>query len=129
MHHAAAGDLQPAGVLADAATRAAAQHAGHVDFGRRLGEREVRRPQAHLQVALEERFEEAVQHGLHVREADALADHQAFDLVEHRRVRDVVIVAIHAARRDHRERRLARAACARICTGEVCVRSSLPSGK
>ena len=38
---------------------------------------------------------------------DALAHHQAFDLVKHRRVRDVVIVAIHAARRDQRERRLA----------------------
>ena len=49
-----------------------------------------------------------MQHRLHVGERDALGDHQAFDLVEHRRVRDVVIVAIHAARRDHRERRLAR---------------------
>ena len=49
-----------------------------------------------------------MQHGLHVREGDALVDHEAFDLVKHRRVRDVVIVAIHAPRRDHRERRLAR---------------------
>ena len=55
--------------------------------------------------------QEAVQHRLHVGEADALVDHQAFDLVEHRRVRDVgslrytrpgAITANGALAREHR---------------------------
>src|SRR5262245_52722489 len=39
MDHAASRDLEPARLLADAATRAVAEHAGHIYFGRRLGER------------------------------------------------------------------------------------------
>ena len=53
------------------------------------------------EVPLEERLEEPMQHRLHVGEADALVDHQALDLVKHRRVRHVMIAAIHASRRDH----------------------------
>ena len=71
---------------------------------------------------------EAVQHRLQIREAHALVDDQPFDLVEHRRVGHVRVAAIDAARHDHAQRRLV-AQHARICTGEVCVRSSRPSGK
>ena len=99
-------DLEPAGLLADAAAGAAAEHALDVDLGRRLGEGEVRRPEAHAEVALEELLHELVQHGLEVREAHALVDQQAFDLVEHRRVRHVGVAAIDAARHDHAQRRL-----------------------
>ena len=104
MHHAAAQHFDPAGVLAQPATRAAAFHAGDVHFCRRFGERKVRRPQPHGQVALEERFHEAMQYGLEVREAHALVHQQAFHLMEHRRVRGVRIHAIHATRCDDRQR-------------------------
>src|SRR5579862_4498236 len=55
MHHAAAGDLEPAGVLAGAAPPSLAEHARHVDFGGGLGEGEVGSPEPHRKVALEER--------------------------------------------------------------------------
>ena len=46
MDHSAAEDLEPAGLLADAATRAMAEHALDVDLGGGLGEREIRRAAA-----------------------------------------------------------------------------------
>ena len=64
-----------------------------------LDEREVRRAEAHVEVvALEEGAAELRERALQVGEADALVDQQALDLVEHRRVRLVVVPAIHAAR-------------------------------
>ena len=81
----------------------------HVDFQRRLGEREERRPEPHLDVVdLEERLAEFLQHPFEVAEMRALVDHQAFDLVEHRRVGLVGVAAIGAARADHADRRLLR---------------------
>ena len=55
----AAGHLQPARVLAHAATLAAAEHALDVHLGRGLGEREVRRAETDAELALEEALEEA----------------------------------------------------------------------
>src|SRR5215470_19115897 len=46
MHHARTQDLEPAALLAEPAARAAADEAQHVDLGRRLREREERRPEA-----------------------------------------------------------------------------------
>ena len=46
-----------------------------------------------------------MQHRLHVGEAHVLADHQPFELVEHRRVRHVRVAAVDAARGDDGERR------------------------
>ncbi len=63
---------------------------------------------------LEEALDEGVQHRLQVGEADVLAHHHAFDLVEHGRVRHVRIDAIDAARRDHRQRRPLRAHAANL---------------
>jgi hypothetical protein len=53
---------QPARLLADAAARAAAEDAFDVDFGRRLGEREIRRPETDAEVALEVLLHELMQH-------------------------------------------------------------------
>ncbi|ABA47491.1 hypothetical protein BURPS1710b_1895 [Burkholderia pseudomallei 1710b] len=95
MHLAGTGNLEPlTGVLA------VLEH--HVDLGRRLGEREIRRTEAHENVvALEEFLQEIRISALQVREADVLVDPQAFDLVEHRRVRRIAVDAVRAARRDH----------------------------
>ena len=98
VHHAAAEDLEPAGLLADAAAGAVAEHALDVDLGRRLGEREVRRPEAQAARLLEELLGEAGEHALEVREADVLVEHEALDLVEHRRVRHVRVAAVDRAR-------------------------------
>lgn len=112
VHHAAAQHFHPAaaGRVAVAADHALAVLPGEadIDFGRRLGEGEIAGAQAqHDVVALEERLEEGLQRPLEVAERDALVDHQAFDLVEHRRVRGIRIRAIDAARRDDADRGLA----------------------
>ena len=114
--HAAAEDFEPLAGLADG-------FGADVDFGRRLGEREVRGAEAHLDlIDLEEGFAELFQAPLHVAEVRGLVDDEAFDLVEHRRVRGVAVHAVDAARRDDADRRLlahhgadlhrARCACA-----------------
>jgi hypothetical protein len=59
-------------------------------------------------------------------EVNVLADHQTFDLMEHRRVGGIAIAAIDAARRDDAQGWLPPAASiARICTGLVWVRSTI----
>ena len=53
------------------------------------------------------------QRALQVGERDALADDQAFDLVKHRRVRQVeIVLAIHRTDRDEPHRRIVAAPCA-----------------
>src|SRR5512139_1097616 len=107
VHHAASQHLQPPGVRADAAAFAATHHAADVHYGRRFGERKERRPEAHRQiVALEEVAHEVGEHALQVGERHRLVDPQAFDLVEHRRVRHVGIAAVHPSRRNDAQRRL-----------------------
>src|SRR5579875_1552640 len=94
VHHAAACDLEPARLLAHAASLAETEHARHVPLRRRLGEREIGWPQPHAELALEKRLDEAVQDRLQIREADVLPDDEPFDLMEHRRVRDIGVAPI-----------------------------------
>ena len=102
VHHAGAEDLEPAAGLAD-------RGGVDVDLHRRLGEREVRGAEAHLDVVdLEERLAELLQRPLQVAEVGRLVDDQSLDLVEHRRVRRITVDAIDAARRDDADRRLLR---------------------
>ena len=99
MHHAAAQHFQPA--------RAAVRLLpGDVDFCARLDERKVAGTEAHLEIALEERTHELGQRALEVGERGVFVDQQAFDLVEHRRMRLVAVAAVDLARRDHPQRRL-----------------------
>src|SRR5690606_34971075 len=98
MHHAAAHDFQPAGLLAHTATLAAAHHALHVDFGGRLGEGEERGAETHTQRLLEEHPQEFLDGALEIGEVDVLVNQQAFDLVEHRRVSDIRVATVNAAR-------------------------------
>src|SRR5258705_9864464 len=88
MHLAAAGYLEPTGLPADPATRSAAKYAAHVDFGRRFGEREKRRPKACSQLLVfEELAQEIGENAFEIGEAHRLVDPKALHLVEHRRVR------------------------------------------
>ena len=95
VHHSAARDFQPAALQR-------ATHESHIDFGRRLGEREEGGTEAHLQVvAFEEAAQKICNHALEVGKTHRLADPHTFDLMEHRRVGRIGIDAIDAARRNH----------------------------
>jgi hypothetical protein len=93
MHHAAAEDLEPAGVLAHRAADPAAADAADVDFGAGLRVREEAGTEAHRRAGAEERLGHRQQRALQVRQRDAVADHQALALVEHRRVGEIEVVA------------------------------------
>src|SRR5882757_7378058 len=82
VHHAATENLEP--ILAFAETDfALVAPALDVDLERGLGEREERRPEAHVDVIdLEERLAELVQNPFEVAEMRNLVDNEAFDLVE-----------------------------------------------
>src|SRR4029453_18823678 len=82
MHHAAAENFEP--ILAFAETDLAlVAPALDVDFERRLGKREERRAEPHVDVIdLEERLAELVQDPFEVAEMRALVDDEALDLVE-----------------------------------------------
>src|SRR5438552_6579293 len=96
MHHAAAENFEP--VLAFAETDLAlVAPALDVDLERRLGEREERRAESHVDVVdLEERLAELVQNPFEMAEMRALVDDEALDLVELRRMRRIGIDAIGA---------------------------------
>ena len=94
MHLARAGNFKPL----------AGQRPGlelDVDLGAGLGEREVAGPETqHQVVGLEEGLAEIQVGDLQVLEAHVLAQPQALDLVEHGRVRGVVVDAVGAAGHD-----------------------------
>ena len=80
-----------------------------VELGRRLGEREVVRPEPAGEVAAEERLRERVDRAGEVRHRDATIDDETLDLMEDRHVRRVGRVAAeHTAGHDHVDRRLDR---------------------
>ena len=104
--HAAAEDLDVAGAFAQATAGSGAEHAGDIDLGAGLGEgkNEGRRRMSTRIKKRRAKYRACPR----VSEADALIDDQPLDLVEHRRVRRVVVFAIHLARRDDAHRRLLR---------------------
>ena len=98
MHHAAAEDLEPVFALAEADLVAFAG-ALDVHLHRRFGEGKERGPEAHAHLLdLEEGAAEFLQHPFEVGQIGALVDHQALDLMEHRRMGLVGILAIGPAR-------------------------------
>lgn len=71
----------------------------HVHLRTGLGEREIGRTQARLDVCAEHRPSEVVQGSLQVGHRDPLVDHEAFGLMEHRTVSRVNLIGpIHPAR-------------------------------
>ena len=111
VHHAAAEDLEPAGPLAHATVqpRPAARSAADVHLGAGLGVREEARTEPQLALGAEQLAQNGEQRALQIGERDVLADDQPFDLGEHRRVREVEVVApVDAAGRDQPHRRLVR---------------------
>ena len=84
--HAAAAELDPPGPAARPAAGPGADRTGHLELGRRLGERKVGRPQpgvhARAEIGVRERLDGAGQ----VAEGDAPVDDEPFDLVKDRQV-------------------------------------------
>ena len=106
--HAAAENLHPVGAFADA-QHAAFTGAADIHFRRRFGEREIARAESHRQIGhLEEGFGEIDQAAFEMAHMSVLIDHQPLDLMEHRRMGDVGIAAIGAARRNDAVGRLTR---------------------
>ena len=88
-------------------------------YGKKLGRKRTRA------LGAEQLAREREQRALQIGERDAFADDEPFDLREHRRVRQVeVVAAVDAARRDEPDRRLVRLHVADL-HAEVCVRSSV----
>ena len=105
--HAAAQQLEPSAVLADAAAGAVADDAGELELERRLGEGEVVGAPLQRRVRTEERSREEFEGALEIAHRDPLVDAESLDLVEHRHVGRVVIAPIRLARNDHPLRRTA----------------------
>src|SRR5580704_7978874 len=106
MDHAAAEDFEPILALAEPDLPAGTA-ALDVDLERRRSERKEAWTEAHADMRhFEESLAEFLQHPLEVGERRALIDHQAFDLMEHRRMRLVGIAPIGAAGADDPDRRL-----------------------
>src|SRR4030095_14740835 len=92
MHHATPENLDPAGLLADRAAGAATLVATDVDLGAGLGIWKEAGSQPDLHVA-EERGDHRLERSLEIRHRDVLADDQRLELLEHRRVRQIEVVA------------------------------------
>ena len=82
VHHTAAQDLEPAGMLAHTATPAIAQNALHIHLSGWLGEGEVAGPEARLATAPEHALGEIGQCSFQVGETDVVAHSQPLDLIE-----------------------------------------------
>ena len=80
--HAAAQNLDPACVLAEATALAATQHARNIHLGAGLGEREIAWAKAYLCVGAKELLGKIEQHLLKVGKRHVLVDIETFDLVK-----------------------------------------------
>ena len=106
MHHAAAKNFHPAVAGADL-DRLTLAGIFHVHLGRRFRERkEVRAEAGFDTVDFKEGAHEVDEAAFQVPHMRALLDDEAFDLVEHRRVRRVPVIAVDPARHENADRRL-----------------------
>ncbi len=108
MHHPRAEDFQPSRLRADPAPRAAAEKAAHVHLRRGLGERKEARAEADRRAGAEHLPGEELERALEVSHGDVPVHGEAFHLVEHRRVGDVGVAAVHLAGADDPDRRRLR---------------------
>src|SRR5687768_5133070 len=107
MHHAAATNLEPPGAFADGAAGTVAEDAAneHLGAGFRVGEEAW--PNLDFRVRLEQLAREGCESALQIPHGHVLSDDETLDLLEHRRVCQVEIIAtVHLARHDDPHRRL-----------------------
>src|SRR5262249_62249035 len=92
MHHARAGDFDPALATLE-------RFRFHINLEARLGEREEVRTKLHFGSRTEKFAHEKLERAFQIRDADVFIDIKSFDLVELRTVRRVeFLVAISSAR-------------------------------
>src|SRR5664280_1485696 len=99
MHHSATQNFQPTRALTNAAIGSSigaffTENASYIDFCSRLYERKIAGSKANFALAVQS-VDKLCQHALEIREAHPLIDQEPFNLVEHWRMCDVVISAIH----------------------------------
>ena len=105
MYHAATQHFQPARVTAHTATVTGTHHTLDIDLGRWLGKRKIRRPESHGQIFLFEKgTQEFIDQSLQAGKAGMLIDQQTLHLVKHRRMRQIGITAVNAARGNNPQR-------------------------
>ena len=108
VHHAAAENFEPIPTGANLQF-AALSRAADIDLGRGLGEREIARPETHRQILdIKKGAAELDQTAFQMAHMGRPVDHQPLDLMEHRRMRRVVIGTEGAARDDDADRRRLR---------------------
>src|SRR5579859_1179064 len=106
VNHAAAEQLDPSALLADAAAFAPALEATDGNIGAGFGEGKERREKARLHAGAEERLHGMVERALEVAEGDVAVYRQALDLMEHGRVSSIgSVTAMHFAGDHHAHRR------------------------
>ena len=106
VHHAGAEDFHPSITRADFDRFAFLVYFTSISALGSVNGKKCGRKRASTFVDFEEGFDEIDQATFEVAHMNAFFDHQAFDLVEHGRVRRIPIVAIDAARRENADRRL-----------------------
>src|SRR5262249_45314420 len=101
-------DLQPPRRLAQRTRRTAALagKACDVDLRARLGEREETGAEPQARLAPEDALQCHRQYALEVTKGDMAVYHEAFDLMEHRRVRHVVVMTVARPGDNRAQRRL-----------------------
>lgn len=104
--HAEATNFKPTGLLAETTAVAATAHALQVDFAARFYEGEEAWAQTGFQVRAVNGFKELIDDAFHIGHADVLIDDEAFDLVEHRRVRRIGVATERPAGSDDAHGRL-----------------------
>lgn len=95
--HARAQNFQPAGLRTHPASFAATHDALNVHFRARAGERKKTGPEPHGRAFSKNLLHENIHDAFEVAEGNVAVDHEAFDLVKHRRVGDVGVAPVHFA--------------------------------
>ena len=106
MHRTCPQDFYPAGATTTTTPVRATDGAGNIHFRTRFREREKVGPKAHARLRTEHLLREGGEDTLQLAKGDMRIHEQPFHLMEHRRVRDIVIDAVSLARHNDAHRRL-----------------------
>ena len=103
--HSRPEDFNPSAHLADPAATPPAENTGNIDLGTRLGEGKITGAEPDPDLLAEKSLQKMFQRPFEFAETDPLIDGQAFDLLEHRRMRGIrVVMPVDFARADNPQR-------------------------
>ena len=101
MDHAGTKDFKPAGVFTDLQPLPLANNTANVHLCGRLRERKVARSEPKGVLLPNISCMNDTQHALQVRKPDMLIHHKSFDLMKHRRVRNIAVTPVDSSRRNN----------------------------